>query len=226
LEKLKLRGIILCEGNEKWFLDEIVGRLGIPSKIVNEFNKLQGIIKTLSRGRPVENPNPEIFTHPLHPPSRDKEYLYRLIVRRTPYFYEPAKYFKVVRILVILDENCEGLDKKVEKFVEMVNKELIEKSRGTKPKVEIETNVVHISLKKYKIQYEFFVIPKSYEIQLFKKFKDKYPNLLNSVHEEDKGINIVCMKFFDCNKEVLHRSAVELFKDEEWFKRLVEILNC
>jgi hypothetical protein len=223
LDEIKLGKIILCEGNEKWFLDEIADKkLGIPSRIVDDFWNFQGYIRTLSRGHPVGYPNPEIFILPLYPEKRGRIYVYRKIVGQIPHLLELAKIFKIVKILVVLDEDEESLNKIITEFKKVLDEKKI---CGIKLDVEIKNNTVSINFRGYTIQYVFFVVPKSYEIQLFKKFKRLYPSILNDVHEEDDGIGKVCLEFYSCDKEKLHRSSVTLFEDDEWFKKLIELIK-
>ncbi len=216
--------IILCEGNEKWFLDEITKRQGKPSRIVEEFTMLQEIIRTLSKGKPIGYPNPKVVIHPINPSKKSKDYLYRLIARSAIHLRGLSEYLRVVKVLVILDEN--GEKEHVSRFIKVAESEVKKRLHNLSIEVQAMRNSICIIFGgKYVVEYEFFVVPNSYEIQLFKKFKELYKNELKDVNEEDLAINIICSKNFKCDKEKLYRSAVELFKNDDWFNELVELIK-
>ena len=103
-EKVKPELIVFCEGlHDAWFIDEIVKGCGKISRI-EDFKKFINTMRTLSRGKPVGYPNPQIFI--IHSISnRDFDIVCRIIVRRIKNLMELVKQFREIDVLIVLDQN-------------------------------------------------------------------------------------------------------------------------
>lgn len=224
--EVKLDKIIICEGtNDAWFIDETIKKNGGNSKIVEDFEEFQEIIRTLSRGKPVGDPNPTYFILPLNPDYKDE--IYKIVAEQIPHLRPLVEKFRNIRSIIVVDKNGEDEGEIAKKLIEEMERFINERFKGYRPSLTSLGHGAVVEFKGNAIVYNLYAIPNSLEIEIFKKFKKikKFNKYIKKITNPDRAIFIICGKFYNCEKEKLFRSSVELFQNEGWFKALINLIS-
>lgn len=197
---------------------------GKRSKIVWDFGKFQDVIRTLSRGKSVGPYNSDYYILPLEPDHKDK--VYELVTNQISHLRPLVESVGLLKAYLVIDKNGESDSKMFRKLEKEILIFVKNRFKGYKPTVEVSGDKILVHFKENKICYRLFAVPNSLEREIFKKYRKhtRFKRHTKRISDPDEAIYVICNQIYECNQEKQFREAVELLKDDGWFKALLDFL--